>query len=236
MPRRRKLVDELRRVRPDLDEPQAAIVSGWVLVDGSVVTNPASMVRAGASIRVRGPQALRGTRKLTEALRRLDVPVAGKVAVDVGAAAGGFTRALLDAGARTVYAVDAGHGQLLASLRQDARVVDLEATNLADLTADLVPEPVELVALDLSYLSLARAVTQLEGLAFAPGADLIGLVKPMFELRLASAPTDLPSLDAATARAVRGIEDGGWRVVGTAPSDVGGARGAIEGFVHARRR
>src|SRR5207248_8695281 len=113
-----------------------------------------------AAVLVSGPPLLRGETKLRAALAAFDVSVAGRVALDVGAAAGGFTRALLAAGARRVYAVDAGYGQLLGSLRQDPRVVNLEATNLGELSVDLIPDQVELVTLDLSYLALAAAVPQ----------------------------------------------------------------------------
>jgi 23S rRNA (cytidine1920-2'-O)/16S rRNA (cytidine1409-2'-O)-methyltransferase len=178
---------------------------------------------------------LRGEAKLRAALFGFDVRVAGRVCLDLGAAAGGFTRVLLEAGATRVYAVDAGFGQLLGSLRQDPRVVNLEATNVATLDARLVPEPIEVVTIDVSYLALAAAVAQLDRITIAPDADLIGLVKPMFELRLASAPTDPMIVNAATERASAGIAEAGWEVVGALPSPVLGGRGAVEALVHARR-
>ena len=212
------------------------MLAGRVLVDGSVVTNPRALVAVDASIRVRPDRELRGQAKLRRALQALPVPVAGRVALDVGAAAGGFTAALLAAGARRVYAVDAGHGQLAGRLRQDPRVVDLEGTNLAALDRTLVPEAVQLVTLDLSYLSLARAVPQLEALAVADDAHLLGLVKPQFELGLARAPRDVATLDRALAVAAAAIGGGPWQVLGLLRSPVPGAGGAVEGFVHARRR
>src|SRR5262245_23079822 len=115
------------------------------------------MARTGRKLR---PVALRGEAKLRHGLRAMAVPVEGRVALDVGAAAGGFTRVLLEAGAVRVYAVDAGHGQLLGSLRQDPRVVALERTNLGALTLELVPDVVEVVTMDLSYLPVARAAPQ----------------------------------------------------------------------------
>ena len=158
-----------------------------------------------------------------------------RVCLDLGAAAGGFTRVLLEAGALRVYAVDAGFGQLLGSLRQDPRVRNLEATNVAKLDTWLIPEPVEVVTIDVSYLALAAAVEQLDRIVIAPGADLVGLVKPMFELRMATAPTDAATVDTATERALVGIEAAGWQVVGTMPSPVLGGRGAVEALLHARR-
>ncbi len=161
--------------------------------------------------------------------------VAGRVCLDVGAAAGGFTKVLLERGARLVYAVDAGHGQLRGSLRQDPRVVNLEGVNLGSLDAARVPEPVELFTVDVSYLSLAAAVPQLERVPMAPGAELVALVKPMFELGLASAPVDDESVGRALELAVAGIERAGWSVLGVMESPVRGARGAREHLVFARR-
>lgn len=178
---------------------------------------------------------LRGELKLNAALRAFQPRVDGRTALDVGAAAGGFTRALLAAGARKVYALDAGHGQLLGSLLQDRRVVNLEATNLGVLDRTLVPEPVELVTIDVSYLALARAVPQLDRVEIAARAELIALVKPMFELGLASPPTEPRKLAAALAHATEGIEGAGWRVAAL-ESPVRGAHGAIEHLVHAHRR
>ena len=231
----RKLAGEVARLRPDLDDPEAAIAGGSVLVDGVVVRNPASMVRPGTSVVVRGDTPLRGLRKLRPALDRFEVEVAGRVALDCGASAGGFVQALLAAGAARVYAVDAGFGQLVGSLRQDARVVNLERTNLGELDRRLVPEPVELVTLDVGFLALAAAVPQLERIELTPRADLVGLVKPMFELRLADAPADRATLDRALDAARAGVESAGWTVLDTMDAPVGGAGGAHELFLHARR-
>lgn len=128
--RLRRLDAELARAHPYLDRPERLIAEGAVLVDGRIVTNPASLVPVGASIVVRMQRPLRGEAKLRAALAAFDVPVRGRLALDVGAAAGGFTRVLLEAGGARVYAVDTGHGQLLGSLRQDDRVVNLEGVNL----------------------------------------------------------------------------------------------------------
>jgi 23S rRNA (cytidine1920-2'-O)/16S rRNA (cytidine1409-2'-O)-methyltransferase len=178
---------------------------------------------------------LRGEAKLRAALAGFDVRASGRICLDLGAAAGGFTRVLLEAGAERVYAVDAGFGQLLGSLRQDPRVVNLEATNVALLDTRLIPDAIDLVTIDVSYLALAAAVAQLDRIVLARDADLIGLVKPMFELRLATAPSDAISVDAATERAAAGVAAAGWRVIGAMPSPVLGGRGAVEALLHARR-
>jgi len=180
----------------------------------------------------RGP--LRGEAKLRAALQAFDVSAAGRIALDVGAAAGGFTRVLLAEGATRVYAVDAGHGQLLGSLRQDPRVVNLEATNVAQLDERVIPDWIAVVTVDVSYLSLGSAVAQLARVQFAAHADLIGLVKPMFELRLGTAPNDPERVAVAGDRAAEAVAEAGWAVVGLIPSPVRGARGASEMLLHAR--
>ena len=175
---------------------------------------------------------LHGREKLDFALTHFGVAVADRVAFDCGASTGGFTQALLAAGARSVYAVDAGHGQLLGSLRQDERVINLERTNLADAR---VQETVDVVTLDLSYLSLSDALPQL-AVPLSDTAELLALVKPMFELHLGSLPADQPAalveaVDLAIAAAARC----GWSPVDWIQSPITGRQGAVEGFIHARR-
>lgn len=233
-PRRRALVTELAAQRPDLDDPGAVIAAGRVRVDGSYVTNPMAQVTVGASLVVELRPPMRGTEKLGWALDHFAVPVDGRTALDVGAASGGFTTALLERHAARVYAVDVGHGQLTGALRQDARVVNLEATNVADLDGALVPDAVEVVSVDVSYLSLTVAVSQLtERIRLSREADLVGLVKPMFELGAAELPTDAADLEEARVRAVAGVQEAGWRHRGSVRSAVAGRRGAVEFFVHA---
>jgi 23S rRNA (cytidine1920-2'-O)/16S rRNA (cytidine1409-2'-O)-methyltransferase len=233
-PRRRlrALAAEFMRAYPDLGEPETHIERG-VLVDGRLVDNPRSLVREGARIELLRDTPLRGGRKLRAALEAFHVHVAGRVALDVGAAAGGFTRVLLEAGAARVYAVDAGYGQLLGSLRQNPRVVVLERVNLGALDRAHVPEAVDVITIDLSYLALWKAIPQLARVDIAPGADLVALVKPMFELGLASPPTEPAALARALERATRGLEANGWSVDGSIRSPVRGGRGAIELLLHA---
>jgi 23S rRNA (cytidine1920-2'-O)/16S rRNA (cytidine1409-2'-O)-methyltransferase len=219
---------------PDLADPEAIIRAGWVYVDGFPMRNPDSLVAAHVSIVVRPPAPLQGEQKLGAALANFRPPVAGGAALDVGASTGGFTRALLAAGAARVYAVDVGYGQLLGSLRQDPRVVVLERTNLARLGPELIPEPITLVTIDVSFLSLARAVPQLARVPLAPRAHLIALVKPMFELGLASLPP-VEQLPAAVEAARQGITATGWEVQQVIDSPVRGHNGAVEFLLHAVR-
>ncbi|HCG02179.1 MAG TPA: TlyA family rRNA (cytidine-2'-O)-methyltransferase [Chloroflexi bacterium] len=231
----RTLLSAVRHAFPSLEDPEQAIGEGKISVDGSVNRNAQSAVGAGSQISLAQPSILRGEAKLRAALERFEVPVEGRVALDVGAAAGGFTKVLLERGARLVYAVDAGHGQLLGSLRQDPRVRNLEATNLGTLDKKLVPDPIELFTLDLSYLSLADAAPQLERVGISDHADLVALVKPMFELHLSRPPEDAASQQRALELAREGIAKAGWEVVSWMDSPVTGARGAVEFLVHATR-
>ena len=227
------LVDLLEHHHPET--AVTAIADGRVLVDGRVVLNPAARVRRDASIRVVAPRRLRGDRKLSDALDRFEVAVAGRIALDVGANAGGFTVALLDRGARRVYAVEAGVGQLLGRLRADGRVVNLEGTNLGSLSRDLVPEPIEVVSIDVSYLSLVDAVPQLGSLDVADDADLVALVKPTFELHRGVVAATAEDVLDAVRLASDGIAGAGWSVVATAAVTEPGRRGAREAFIHAVR-
>jgi len=206
-----------------------------MVVEGRVLSNPSAQVAPDAAVHHQPPPDLAGRRKLAWALDHFGVDAADRIVLDVGASTGGFTTAWLDAGARRVYAVDVGHGQLLGGLRQDPRVINLERTNVADLGGALVPDPVDRVSVDVSYLSLAAAVAQVGGLDLAGGAELLGLVKPMFELRLATIPTDRATLDQARDAAIAGAETAGWKVLGAEECPLHGAKGAIEFFLHARQ-
>lgn len=229
------LIALLARQYPDLADPAQLIADRRVLVDGRLVDNPRASVRRSAGIRVRPPSALRGQSKLAAGLDAFAVHVTGAVAVDVGAAAGGFTTELLERGARRVYAIDAGFGQLVGRLRCDPRVVNLERTNAASLSVALVPESVGVVTMDLSYLAVAGAVGFLGALRFEASAILVALVKPTFELRAGTLITDPVSVRAAIAEAVAAIESAGWRPESCTIPVVTGAGGAVESFVLARR-
>jgi 23S rRNA (cytidine1920-2'-O)/16S rRNA (cytidine1409-2'-O)-methyltransferase len=230
------LLTVLHRRFPGLDDPAGLIADGSVLVDGLPATTPRARVRADAAVRIRSTRPLRGTVKLAHALAAFGVRAAGAVALDLGAAAGGFTQALLDAGAVRVYAVDAGAGQLRGWLRADPRVVSLERTNLARLGPHLVSEPADLVTMDLSYLAVGDAVSQLDPRLLTPCAQLIALVKPTFELHAGTLADRPEQVAAAAAAAARAIQEHGWLVRGQQLSPVSGARGAVEVLVHAVRR
>jgi 23S rRNA (cytidine1920-2'-O)/16S rRNA (cytidine1409-2'-O)-methyltransferase len=220
---------------PSVDDPEESIRSGLVHVDGAILTNPAARVRRDAAIQVGQPLTLQGAKKLAAAIDHFRVVPEGRKALDLGASTGGFTSVLLERGAAVVYAVDAGYGQLLGSIRQDPRVRNLERTNLGDLTVDLVPDEIDIVTMDLSYLAIADAITQVEAVRLAEDADLVALVKPQYELGLAALPAEPDQLQAAVGHARDGVERLPWKVTGVIDSPVRGGRGAVEFLLHASR-
>ncbi|MFI5041469.1 MAG: SAM-dependent methyltransferase, partial [Acidimicrobiales bacterium] len=223
------LQSRVARLWPDWppEEVERAILTGEVVVSGRVLANPLAQITSDASVRHAPSGELAGHRKLRWALERFDIRADGRVVVDVGASTGGFTQAWLDVGAGRVHAVDVGHGQLRGSLRQDPRVVTWERTNVAELSTVLIPETVGAFSVDVSYLSLSSAVAQLGGLTIGPAADLLGLVKPMFELRLATIPHERSVLDQARDAAIDGVAASGWRIEGAEECPVRGGRGAV---------
>jgi 23S rRNA (cytidine1920-2'-O)/16S rRNA (cytidine1409-2'-O)-methyltransferase len=233
--RRRKIIDLLEARDPPVDEPEAALAEHRVTVDGAVVTKPTSMVRPDARIVVRPPKVPQGVRKLGAALDHFRVDATGRRALDLGACTGGFTLALLERGASSVAAVDVGYGQLLGSLQQDPRVANHERTNVAEVTPELLGGHPGVVVVDVTKLSLRDVARQLAANGVpAAGTELVGLVKPMFELGWGELPTTADDLGEALRLAVEGIEAEGWEVLGTMESPVRGHRGAVEFFVHAR--
>ncbi|MFK8253449.1 TlyA family RNA methyltransferase [Ancylobacter terrae] len=162
---------------------QAAIAAGLVRADGRTVLRPSDMLARAAALEAQEPWpwVSRGGLKLVHALEAGAIDVAGAGALDVGASTGGFTDVLLARGARRVYAVDVGRGQLHPRLRERAEVVSLEATDIRTLPRAAIPEPIDLVTIDVSFIGLAQVLAP--ALAFAgPGATLVALVKPQFEV------------------------------------------------------
>jgi 23S rRNA (cytidine1920-2'-O)/16S rRNA (cytidine1409-2'-O)-methyltransferase len=223
------------------EKAQALVMAGRVRVDGLAAGKPGTAVAAGARIEVLpGPEHVgRGAVKLAGALDAFGVDPAGKVAVDVGASTGGFTEVLLARGARRVYAVDVGRGQLHESLRGDPRVVVRERVNARALSAAEVPEACGLATVDVSFISVLKVLPALRGV-LAPRADVIVLVKPQFEVgRSRGGRGGLvrdPALhgDALAGVAARAHGDLGYAIVGACPSPITGAEGNREFFLHLR--
>jgi 23S rRNA (cytidine1920-2'-O)/16S rRNA (cytidine1409-2'-O)-methyltransferase len=183
-----KLVVE-RGLAPTRSRAQALIMAGQVVVDDRRVDKPGAQVAASAELRLKGevnPYASRGGLKLAGALRSFaargaGVPIEGRVAMDVGASTGGFTDCLLQSGVARVYAVDVGYGQLAWKLARDERVIVLDRCNIRALTREQVPEAVDLCVADCSFISLTKVLPCLPPF-LAPGADMVALIKPQFEV------------------------------------------------------
>jgi 23S rRNA (cytidine1920-2'-O)/16S rRNA (cytidine1409-2'-O)-methyltransferase len=236
-PRFRDVLSHVRAVRPEIQDPLAAIGERRVLVDGVIVMNAHANVRADASVVVRDRRPLAGRRKLDAALTAFRVDVSGTTCVDLGAAAGGFTTALLQHGAARVYAVDVGFGQLRGALRVDPRVICLERTNLADVRRHLpADDRIDVLTADLSFISLTDAMPQVRDLRFTPGAVFLGLVKPQFELGLRGRPTDELELERAFGAACRGVSRAGWTPLAGMRSSIAGGHGSREFFLLASWR
>lgn len=171
-----------------LDEARRWVMAGKVLVNNYCLDKPGMAVPDDAILRVRGRSryASRAGYKLEAALAHFAADVAGQVALDCGASTGGFTDCLLQHGASLVYAVDAGYGQLVGHLRADPRVRNLERTNLGDLASSMLNPPPTLITLDLSYLSLTKALPLATNL-LAPEGQILALIKPLFEVESAQA-------------------------------------------------
>lgn len=165
------------------EKAKAAIMAGLVYVGSKKVDKPGTMVRIDEEITVKGdpiPYVSRGGLKLEKALKVFDISVEGKVFVDVGASTGGFTHCLLLNGAKKVYAIDVGYGQLAWQLRQDRRVVVMERTNVRYVTADMFDEPVQGATIDVSFISLKLVLPVVKDIV-QDGGDIIALIKPQFE-------------------------------------------------------
>jgi 23S rRNA (cytidine1920-2'-O)/16S rRNA (cytidine1409-2'-O)-methyltransferase len=218
------------------------IRAGQVLVDDTPVDKPGSRVRAGSQVRLRSePRRFvsRGGEKLAGALADLAVDPAGRRCLDVGASTGGFTDCLLAAGASHVVAVDVGYGQLAPKLRGDPRVRVLERRNARELEAGDLPEPIDLVTVDVSFISLRLLLPVL--VKAAPNADLLLLVKPQFEVgKDKVGKGGVVRDDALRAQAVRDVRAAaqslGLDALGEAESRLAGPSGNREVFLHLRPR
>jgi 23S rRNA (cytidine1920-2'-O)/16S rRNA (cytidine1409-2'-O)-methyltransferase len=225
------------------EKAQALVMAGRVRVDGERVDKPGAAVRDEAAVEVLpGPTHVgRGALKLAGALDALGVDPAGRVAVDVGASTGGFTQTLLERGAARVYAVDVGRGQLHERLRADPRVVTVDAVNARYLSTRDVPDACTIATVDVSFISVLKVLPAVRGV-LAPGADLVVLVKPQFEVgRFRVGPGGIVREPALHVQALREVawaaaHEQGFAVLGAAPSPVAGAEGNREFFLHLRHR
>lgn len=220
---------------PSRSRARDLILRGFVRVDGAVCSKPAQAIAAPAAVTLDAavPRFVsRGGEKLQAALEAFAFDPNGRVCVDAGASTGGFTQVLLEHGAARVYAVDVGTSQLHETLRNDARVAVMEGCDIRTIAGCEITPPAAIVA-DLSFISVTKALTSLLALAH-PGAFLVVLVKPQFELT----PDDIGKGGVvrdseAHARAVASVESyvagqPGWRVTGVIASPIAGGSGNQE--------
>ncbi len=243
----RHRLDQLLAARglfPNRARARDAILRGSVTVDGRVARKPGLAVAADADLSVADPAAgyvSRAALKLIAGLDHFGLDAGGRIALDLGASTGGFSQTLLERGAARVYAVDVGHDQLDAGLRNDKRVIVLEGVNARDLGREHIPEPINALVADLSFISLKVALEPALALTGDDAWALV-LVKPQFEvgrsgLGKGGIVRD-PALAEAAANDVAAWLDGraGFRVAGLMPSPVAGGSGNREFLLAAKKR
>jgi 23S rRNA (cytidine1920-2'-O)/16S rRNA (cytidine1409-2'-O)-methyltransferase len=220
---------------------QRLVMAGLVFSGERRLEKAGQAVSADTPLEVRGqphPYVSRGALKLEKALDHFAIPVAGRIALDVGSSTGGFTDCLLQRGAAKVYAVDVGTNQLAWKLRTDPRVVSMEKTNIRDVTHADIPEPVDLIVCDASFIGLRTALPAALALA-APGAHLAALIKPQFEVgkgRVGKGGIVRdPALHAEVCATISEwlASQPGWMVLGITDSPIEGAEGNKEFLIAA---
>ena len=228
---------------PTRARAQALILAGRVFWGERRVEKAGFQLPADATLRLQGVERFvsRGGLKLEGALDAMGLDPRGRVAVDVGASTGGFTDCLLQRGAVRVFAVDVGHGQLAEKLRSDPRVVVMERTNARHLTRESFAQPIDLVVVDASFISLDKLVDAIAEFT-SEQSLLLALVKPQFEAGRSEATRgkgvirDPATREAAITRARSAIERAGFTIEQECDSKVHGPKGNVERFVLARRR
>lgn len=232
-----------RGLAPTRSQARDLVRRGCVKVGGTIAAKAGAEVAADAEIEVEAgaqPYVSRAGLKLAAALVAFDLDPRGAVALDIGASTGGFSEVLLQAGARRVYAVDVGTAQLHPSIAADPRVVSLEGRDIRAIDRTAIPEPVDVIVADVSFISLTLALPPALALA-ASRAWLVALVKPQFEVgREHIGKGGVVREPAARARALQRVAEWisaqpAWRVLGTIPSPIVGGAGNIEHLIGARR-
>lgn len=239
---RRRLDAELvrRGLATSRTEAQAAVRDGLVRVGGRTAGKPSTLVDPAEPVELVGPArrfVSRGGDKLDAALEGFSIEVAGLRALDAGASTGGFTDCLLQRGAAQVIAVDVGYGQLAWSIRRDPRVTVLERTNVRYLVSEALPFAPQIVAADLSFISLRLVLPALASVA-AEEAELVLLIKPQFEAgRDAVGPGGVVGDPDRWAEAIRGVAEAavtaGLRPLAVMASPIRGPAGNVEFLLHA---
>ncbi|MGA9198507.1 MAG: TlyA family RNA methyltransferase [Pseudolabrys sp.] len=239
----RQRVDRLlveRGIFESRAKAQAAIEAGLVTANEIVVSKFSEEIPTNASLRAKAahPYVSRGGVKLAAALDHFRFDPEDQICLDVGASTGGFTQVLLDRGARRVYAVDVGRGQLHETLRNRPEVISLEATDIRSLSPALLDESPDIITIDVSFISLKLVLPSATALAKTP-AQLIALIKPQFEVGAGRAKKGIvrdPVIHSAVCDDVaKFVASLGWRVLDVVPSPIEGGDGNVEFLLGATR-
>lgn len=227
------LVD--RKLVPSREKAKSLLMAGLVLVDEAPVTKPGRLISLDAAIRIRGedhPFVGRGGVKLKAALDAFGCDIRNKICMDVGASTGGFTDCLLQSGASRVYAIDVGYGQLAQRIARDPRVVVIDRQNIRYLKAEKIPEPIDIAAIDVSFISL-ELVLPVVDLFLSRRGIVIALIKPQFEVGpklvgKGGIVRDESARQAAITKIKLCGEGLGWSCSGVISSPIKGAKGNKE--------
>ena len=222
------------------ERARALIMAGQVVVDGQPVTKAGAQIEREADVALIGPDhpyVGRGGLKLAHALDTFHIDVAGREGLDIGASTGGFTDVLLQRGAARVVALDVGHGQIDWTLRTDPRVVVIEGFNARHLTPADLPSLVDIVAIDVSFISLRQILPVVPPL-LTPTADVVALVKPQFEAGRAEVRKGIIHDAAVHERVLAEVTAAaaaiGLTPAGSTPSPITGQKGNVEFLLHLR--
>lgn len=222
---------------------QALVMAGKVFSGEQKIAKPGDKIADDKPLEVRGqdhPWVSRGGLKLDKGLREFDLDASGLIAIDVGASTGGFTDVLLQNGAAKVYSVDVGRGQLHWKLRTDDRVVVMESTNARTLDSEAVPDPIDAVVCDASFIGLEKVLPAALALV-KPGGWLLALIKPQFQVGKGQVGKGGVVRDPALhQQACDDVRDWlnsqeGWSVLGLTESPITGPQGNVEFLIHAKR-
>ena len=227
---------------PSREQAQRAIMAGEIRVGDAVVDKASVKVLSDAAVSVRAPSPYvgRGGVKLEGALTHFGVQVNGLTALDIGASTGGFTDCLLQRGARRVYAIDVGHGQLAWKIRSDPRVIVREKLNARFLSRADVRDPIDLCVIDVSFISLTLVLPNAFELV-TPNGMILALIKPQFELQASDVGRGgivrEPALHEKAQEKIRDfVLEAGHEVMGIAPSNITGTDGNQEFFICVRTK
>ena len=228
---------------PSREKARALIKDGAVSLDNVPVSKPGQLIAPNASLRITGDLlrwASRGALKLLAALEAFpQIDIKGRIAADIGASTGGFCDVLLSRNVQHIYAVDVGHGQLDPKLARHARITNLERTNARDITATVIPDPLQIITCDVSFISVQKALPAVLSLATS-GCWLITLVKPQFEAgRAALGKSGVVKDEADRQRCLDEVstflsDKMGWQIEGHITSPVIGPEGNHEFLLVAR--